>query len=155
ALDRGREETHRDRRRAALQRLLRGGEPGGAGQRRLGQGRGAGAVAGRSPAVHEEPSPHALPADAVTLTLLDAGRAREVTARIDGERVTMRSDDVQRALGLTLTPEGLCGHGLCIPVADPSALSGPDGLDLGALAQVLDRPLAVDTKARAAYLGVA
>jgi len=91
----------------------------------------------------------------VTLTLLDAGHAVEVAARIDGERVTIRSDDVQRALGLTLTPEGLCGHGMCIPVADPSALSGPDGLDLGALAQVLDRPLAVDTKARAAYLGVA
>src|SRR5262249_34305240 len=79
----------------------------------------------------------------------------EVAARIDGERVTIRNDDVQRALGLTLTPEGLCGHGMCIPVADPSALSGPDGLGLGALPQVLDRPLAGDPKARGAYLGVA
>jgi len=91
----------------------------------------------------------------VTLTLLDAGRAVSVTARIDGERVTVPNEDVERALGFALTPEGLCGDGMCIPVSDPSALSRPDGLDLAALAQVLDRPLALDTKARAAYLGVA
>jgi len=86
------------------------------------------------------------------LTLLDAARAVQVTARIDGERILIPAADVERALGWTLTPEGLCGEGTCIPVPDGTPL-GPDDLDLAVLAQVLDRPLAVDTKAGAAYLG--
>jgi len=91
----------------------------------------------------------------VTFTLLDAGRPVEVTARLDGARITIPAGDVERALGWTLTPDGLCGEGVCVPVEDESALGGPDGLDLAALAQALDRPLAVDTKASAAYLGAA
>jgi hypothetical protein len=90
----------------------------------------------------------------VTFTLLDAGRPLEVTARLDGERVTLPAGEVERALGFTLTPEGLCGDGVCIPVADASAL-GADPLDLAELARTLDRPLAVDAKAGAAYLGAA
>jgi AhpC/TSA family len=86
------------------------------------------------------------------LILLDAGRAVQVAARIDGERVAIPAADVERALGWTLTPEGLCGEGTCIPVPEGASL-GPDDLDLAALAQVLDRPLAVDTKVGAAYLG--
>ena len=88
------------------------------------------------------------------LTLLDAARAVQVTARIDGERILIPAADVERALGWTLTPEGLCGEGTCIPIPEGTSL-GPDDLDLAALAQVLDRPLAVDTKAGAAYLGSA
>jgi AhpC/TSA family len=88
------------------------------------------------------------------LTLLDAGRAVRVAARIDGERIAIPAADVERALGWTLTPEGLCGAGMCIPVPEGTSL-GSDDLDLTALAQVLDRPLAVDTKAGAAYLGSA
>jgi hypothetical protein len=91
----------------------------------------------------------------VTFTLLDAGRPVEVTARIDGARITIPAGDVERALGWTLTPDGLCGEGVCVPVEDDSALGGPDGLDLAALAQALDRPLAVNAKAGAAYLGAA
>ncbi|OLB94908.1 MAG: hypothetical protein AUH30_16600 [Candidatus Rokubacteria bacterium 13_1_40CM_68_15] len=86
------------------------------------------------------------------LTLLDAGRPVDVAARTDGERVTIPAGDVERALGWTLTPEGLCGEGVCIPLPAGSSV-GPDGLDLATLAQALDRPLALDTKAGAAYLG--
>jgi len=86
------------------------------------------------------------------LTLLDAGRAVQVTARIDGDRIAIPAADVERALGWTLTPEGLCGEGTCVPVPETTSL-GPDDLDLTALAQMLDRPLAVDTKAGVAYLG--
>jgi len=88
------------------------------------------------------------------LTLLDAGRPVQVTARIDGERVLIPAGDVERALGWSLTPEGLCGAGMCIPLPQGTSL-GPNELDLAALAQVLDRPLAIDTKAGAAYLGSA
>ena len=90
----------------------------------------------------------------MTFTLLDAGRAVEATARIAGDRVTIPAADVERELGLTLTPEGLCGEGFCIPVADASGL-GAGGFDVAALARVLDRPLAVDAVAGAAYLGAA
>ena len=89
----------------------------------------------------------------MSFTLLDADRAIDVTARIDGDRVTIPAAEVERALGWALTPDGLCGHNVCIPVTDPSALSGPHGMDLAALARLLDRPLAVDTTAGAAYLG--
>ncbi len=91
----------------------------------------------------------------MTFTLLDAGRPMEVTARIDGARITIPAGDVERALGWTLSPEGLCGEGICIPVVDESALWRPEGLDLAALAQALDRPLAADAQAGAAYLGAA
>ena len=60
----------------------------------------------------------------MTFTLLDAGRAVEATARIAGDRVTIPAADVERELGLTLTPEGLCGEGFCIPVADAFGLRG-------------------------------
>ena len=45
------------------------------------------------------------------LTLIDAGRPVQVAARIDGECVAIPAADVERALGWTLTPEGLCGAG--------------------------------------------
>ena len=109
-------------------------------------------MAGRGAAVHQESPPRALPADAVMLTLLDAGRPVQVAARIEGERVAIPAADVVRALGWTLTPEGLCGEGMCIPLPEGTSL-GSDEIELAALAQVLDRPLAVDSKAGAAYLG--
>ena len=86
------------------------------------------------------------------LTLIDAGRPVQVAARIDGECVAIPAADVERALGWTLTPEGLCGEGMCIPLPEGTSL-GSDEIELAALAQVLDRPLAVDSKAGAAYLG--
>jgi hypothetical protein len=43
---------------------------------------------------------------------------------------------------------------MCVPVPPGSALVTDEGVDLGALATLLDRPLAVDRDERAAYLGV-
>lgn len=91
---------------------------------------------------------------AFTFTLIDAGRAAEVAAQIRSGRVFVPPEDVRSALGWELTPEGLCGEGQCLPVADGSALAAPEGLDLAVLAGVLDRPLALDLEERAAYLGV-
>jgi hypothetical protein len=85
--------------------------------------------------------------------LLDDGRPVSLPARVDGERVLLAPEAVERALGWSLTPGGLCGPGLCVPVPPGSALAGPGGLDLAELARLLDRPLALDPAERAAYLG--
>jgi hypothetical protein len=90
---------------------------------------------------------------AAPFTLLDDGRPVSLPARVEGERVLLAPEAVERALGWSLTPEGLCGHGLCVPVPAGAALAGPGGVDLAELARLLDRPLALDPAERAAYLG--
>ena len=87
-------------------------------------------------------------------TILDAGRAVEVPARIDGGRVRVPPDAVRDALGWELTPEGLCNDLTCVPVPPESTLESADGLDLAKLAAILDRPCAIDLDEGAAYLGV-
>lgn len=88
------------------------------------------------------------------LTLIDDGRGVEIPARFSGDRVRIRPADVSTALGWELKPEGLCQAGVCIPVRDAELLDA-DGVDLAALAQALDRPLALDVDERSAYLGAA
>jgi len=85
-------------------------------------------------------------------TLLDDGRAVELPARFSGDRVRIAAKDVHRGLGWELKPEGLCKDAVCIPVRNAPDLANADGIDLGALARVLGRPLALDAEERAAYL---
>jgi hypothetical protein len=85
-------------------------------------------------------------------TLIDAGRMLDVSARVRGGVVWLAADEVERALGWELTPEGVCGHGLCVPL--PPDGTGPEGVKLATLAEALGRPLAVDPAERAAYLGI-
>jgi hypothetical protein len=86
-------------------------------------------------------------------TLIDERRAVEVPATLAGATVCLAPDVVRDALGWELTEEGLCGHGLCVPVPEGARLLGPDGVDLAALARLLDRPLALDLAERVACLG--
>jgi hypothetical protein len=86
------------------------------------------------------------------ITLIDDGTVHEVDATIDGERVLL-SGAALATLGWELHPEGLCREGLCVPVPDDAMLEVDGRVDLAVLAQVLDRPVAVDVEARAAYLG--
>lgn len=88
-------------------------------------------------------------------TLIDNGRALETQARIAGDAVRLAPDEVRAALGWELTEEGLCGHGVCIPVPDGAGLASADGIDLAALARLLARPLAVDLAEGAAFVGAA
>lgn len=87
-------------------------------------------------------------------TLLDDGAVHEVEARLEGDGVRLAPETVRDALGWTLRPEGLCRGPVCVPVRDRDALAREDGIDLEALADALDRPLALDREARAAALGV-
>jgi hypothetical protein len=88
-------------------------------------------------------------------TIIDDGVARTVPATIAGERVRIGPAALRDALGWQLEPEGLCRGATCIPTAGRPELAGPDGVDLGALAAVLERPLALDLEERTAWLGVA
>ena len=87
------------------------------------------------------------------LTVIDDGRLTELPARFSADAVRLQPADVAKELGWELKPEGLCQGSLCVPVRDPSQLANAEGIDLAALARVLERPLAFDADERAAYLG--
>jgi hypothetical protein len=89
-------------------------------------------------------------------TVLDGSQAAtEVPVVVDGDRVLIDADDVARATGWHLKPEGLCRDDVCVPLRDPDAVN-PDGrLDLARFAAALRRPLAVDVAESAAFLGTA
>jgi len=86
-----------------------------------------------------------------TFTLIDETRAETVDATVRPDGVRLSPADVERTLGWTLKPEGLCRGPVCMPARD---LVDVDGVDLERLAATLGRPLALDVDARAAALGV-
>ncbi len=88
-------------------------------------------------------------------TIIDDGRSLEVQADVRDARVTLAADELERALGWTLKPEGLCRGEVCVPVRDRAALLDGEDIDLAAFASVLGRPLALDPQERAAALGTA
>ncbi len=87
-------------------------------------------------------------------TLIDNGRPVEVPTRTADGKVRLSAEALTTVLGWELTPEGLCGNGVCIPVPPGSPLVSRDGIDLAELAALLDRPIALDPAERAAYLGM-
>jgi len=89
---------------------------------------------------------------AVPFTIIDEQRPREVLARLDGGRVRLPAESLEAALGFRLEPEGLCRGSVCVPTAGRPGLVGEGGVDLAALAGLLDRPLALDADARVAAL---
>jgi hypothetical protein len=86
-------------------------------------------------------------------TVIDDGTPHEIDASVIDGRVVL-SDSGLAALGWELHPEGLCREGLCVPLPADAALETDGGIDLAALARLLDRPLALDVEERIAYLGV-
>jgi hypothetical protein len=87
------------------------------------------------------------------LTLLDDGETREISARRDGERVYLDPDALRQSLGWELKDAGLCRAGMCIPVRNRGDLSDDAGIELGAFAEVLGRPIAVEASEWVAALG--
>jgi hypothetical protein len=86
-------------------------------------------------------------------TLIEAGRATPVEARLAGDRIRVREADVERAFGWKLAAEGLCKGPVCVPVRDRARLVAEEGIDLEVLAETLGLPLALDREERAAALG--
>jgi hypothetical protein len=87
-------------------------------------------------------------------TILDDGCPVAVPVRISGEEIRLGPDAIRAGLGWAVTPDGLCRDAVCVPWSHAAPLGGGDGIDLAELAELLDRPLAVDRDERAAWLGV-
>jgi hypothetical protein len=87
------------------------------------------------------------------LTILDAGRAVDVKARVEGERVLLTPEALREALGWELHDGTLCNDTMCVPLPAGSPLAAGGALDLAEVAAALDRPLAIDPVERVAYLG--
>ena len=88
-----------------------------------------------------------------TVTLVDESTPVTVAGVIRGDTIRVSPSVVERALGWQLKPEGLCRGETCVPVRDRAALLNGDGIELGALARLLDRPLATDVEEGVAVLG--
>jgi len=89
----------------------------------------------------------------VQLTLIDAGRIAQVAANAAGDAITLSPAVVADALGWKLEAQGLCRGDVCIPVRGHETRVNADGIDLAAFAQLVDRPLAVDTEHATAAFG--
>ena len=87
-------------------------------------------------------------------TLLDGERRHALSAEPGpGDALWVSAAPLQDALGWQLKPEGLCRGDVCIPVRDRESLVREDAIDLGGLARLLDRPLALDPGTRMAAIG--
>lgn len=87
-----------------------------------------------------------------TLTLLDGGS--ETTVDVD-DHEALAAGDLLAVLGWELKPEGLCRGDVCVPVRDRALVeAGDDGrVSLSGVAEALDRPLVIDSKAGVAAIG--
>jgi len=89
---------------------------------------------------------------ATFFTLIDEQKPHEVPANVDGNEIRLPPAAVAVALGWKLESRGLCRGGTCVPTAGKPNLMNMDGIELGALADLLERPLAVDAEQRVAAL---
>ena len=88
-------------------------------------------------------------------TLVDESRPIAIDAAIGTAAMRVSPAVLERALGWRLEPQGLCRGDTCVPVRDRAALVREDGIDLAALARLLDRPFVMDADAGIGVLGAA
>ena len=86
-------------------------------------------------------------------TLIEPDRTRDVAARVEAGRVLLSADALREDLGWELHEGTLCNESMCVPLPAGSRLGEGGVFDLGEVAATLDRPLAVDVDAGAAFLG--
>jgi hypothetical protein len=89
-------------------------------------------------------------ADTTTVIAEDAS---SIDATWDGERPIVDPELLASIVGWELKPEGLCRDDACVPLPDRSAIEHPEGVDLAAVADALDRPVLVDAEARMVAVG--
>ena len=89
---------------------------------------------------------------ATFFTLIDEQKAHEVPASVAGDEVRITPAAGALTLGWKLEARGLCRRGTCIPTANVPGLVNGQGIDLKALAGLLERPLALDVENRVAAL---
>jgi hypothetical protein len=77
----------------------------------------------------------------------------EIDGRVDTGRVLLTESALREALGWELHDGTLCNDTMCVPLPAGSSLAAGGSLDLAEVADVLDRPLALDADEGAVYLG--
>lgn len=86
-------------------------------------------------------------------TILDGVDAQEVSASITQGRVHLSPEALETSLGWKLDTSGLCRGDVCVLVPDRDALVNEGALDLERVAELLERPIAIDIDASIAALG--
>jgi hypothetical protein len=89
------------------------------------------------------------------ITLIDEGRLTEADATLTADGVRLSLAGLHAGLGWEIRPDGLCRGTACVPTRGRPDLVTPNGVDLAALAALLDRPLALDAAERIACFGTA
>jgi hypothetical protein len=98
------------------------------------------------------PAPKEHTVSVTRFTLIDEQAAREIDADVDGAHVTLSPQTVADVLGWKLEKRGLCRGDVCTPLGAAAGSIDERGIDLGALADTLQRPLALDVEQRVAAL---
>ena len=90
-------------------------------------------------------------------TVIHEGRETEITrARVTGDRLWVAKDDVPRATGWSLKPEGLCRDKVCVPVPrgrEAEFIEG-DVVDIAAFWRHMGHPVVRDDTGDTWVLGV-
>jgi hypothetical protein len=91
------------------------------------------------------------------ITVIHEERETEITrARVTGDRLWLTKDDVRRATGWSLKPEGLCRDEVCVPVPrgrDAEFIEG-DAIDIAAFWRHMGHPVVRDGSGDTWVLGV-
>ena len=81
------------------------------------------------------------------ITVIHEERETEITgARVAGDRLWLAKDDVHRATGWTLKPEGLCREDICVPAPrgrEPEFIEG-DAVNVAAFWRHMGYPVVRD-----------
>ena len=93
-----------------------------------------------------------MPAEAI---IVDNDRELTVRASAHDGTLLIDPDDLARATGWALKPEGLCRDNVCVPIRGDHAIVFEDAIDVRAFGAVLGRPVAVEPDAGLAVLGEA
>ena len=88
-----------------------------------------------------------------TFVLLDQGEPHQIDVAEGEGGVSLASADVEAVLGWEIRPEGLCKDDICIPMVNRVDLIDGERINLGRLAELVARPLAISLEDRVAYLG--
>jgi hypothetical protein len=101
-------------------------------------------------------------AEPATITIINDEKPISIPRVIaEGDSLWLAAEDLSRATGWELKPQGLCRNELCYPVpagreAEFSRRVGGDGapyINFTALADLMDKPWAGDSKHRVWYFG--
>ena len=86
------------------------------------------------------------------ITVLADGEAT-VGGSVDGTTVTLEPEGFETATGWQVEDRGLCRGDVCVPTAGRAVTTDEGAVDLGVVAELLDRPLAADAATAAVALG--